>query len=293
MAHRILLVEDQVSLRSHAARALRLEAYDVTEACDGFEAWGLAKKARFDLIITDSQMPPLSEVEFVARVRDLHPALPILRIYGSHYSGPEEIGVRTLFKPFTIDALTRMVGSMLQTDATPDPEKTAGTTFAPYGITRPSTLGPCPARARLEAPGPAKRVGARTRAASQTLGLGGRRLPAPWLCLAGYAGQGAVRGRASAGLPRGSAMTPAELSLLNSLAQADVVTFIPEDNTAAALARFEGTLESLREMQKAGWVELEVAEDRKRVRGRHRQKVKGAAARCTEAGREALRLLGE
>jgi hypothetical protein len=58
-------------------------------------------------------------------------------------------------------------------------------------------------------------------------------------------------------------------------------------------ARFEATVESLREMQKAGWVELEVADDRKRVRGRHRQKVKGAAARYTDAGRQALRLLGE
>jgi hypothetical protein len=88
-------------------------------------------------------------------------------------------------------------------------------------------------------------------------------------------------------------VTPAEITILRSLAEVDVVTFMPDGHTAAALARFEATLESLREMQKAGWVELELAEDRKRVRGRHRQKVKGAAARCTEAGREALRLLGE
>jgi hypothetical protein len=88
-------------------------------------------------------------------------------------------------------------------------------------------------------------------------------------------------------------VTEAEVALLRSLAETDVVTFMPEGYTAAALARFDATLESLREMQKAGWVKLEVADDRKRVRGRHRQKVKGAAARCTEAGREALRLLGE
>jgi CheY-like chemotaxis protein len=113
MAHRILLVEDEVALRSLAARALRLEEYEVTEACDGFEAWAIAKKTRFDLIITDSQMPRLSGSEFVARVRDLHPTLPILRICGSPYYGPEDIGVRTMFKHFTIDDLTRMVGSML------------------------------------------------------------------------------------------------------------------------------------------------------------------------------------
>jgi len=83
------------------------------------------------------------------------------------------------------------------------------------------------------------------------------------------------------------------LRCCDSLAETDVVTFMPEDNTAAALTRFEANVESLREMQKAGWVELEVAEDKKRRRGRHRQTLRGAAARCTEAGREALRLLGE
>jgi hypothetical protein len=85
-------------------------------------------------------------------------------------------------------------------------------------------------------------------------------------------------------------MTEAEITLLRSLAETDVVTFMPEDNTAAAVARFKATLESLRDLQKAGWVELEVAEDLERRRGRHRETKRGAAARCTEAGREALRL---
>jgi hypothetical protein len=53
-------------------------------------------------------------------------------------------------------------------------------------------------------------------------------------------------------------VTAAELSLLKSLAQVDVVTFMPEDNTAAARTRYEATVESLRELQKAGWVELAV-----------------------------------
>ncbi len=85
-------------------------------------------------------------------------------------------------------------------------------------------------------------------------------------------------------------MTEAEITLLRSLAEVDVVTFMPEGTTRAAVARFEATLASLKEMQKAGWVELEIADEKKRQRGQPRR---GAAARCTEAGREALRLLGE
>ena len=96
-------------------------------------------------------------------------------------------------------------------------------------------------------------------------------------------------------------MTDAEQTLLRSLAAADVVTFLPEDNSAAALATYEATVERLREMQKAGWIELEVNEDwvelevneeKKLHRGRP-QSMRATAARCTDQGREALRLLGE
>jgi hypothetical protein len=68
---------------------------------------------------------------------------------------------------------------------------------------------------------------------------------------------------------------------------------MPEGHTAAAQARFETTVASLKEMQKAGWVELVVTEDKKRRRGRHQQTLRGAAARCTDQSREALRMLGE
>jgi hypothetical protein len=80
-------------------------------------------------------------------------------------------------------------------------------------------------------------------------------------------------------------VTEGELTLLRSLAETDVVSFMPEDNTAAALARFDATVASLRlrDMEKAGWIELGVAQDEKRKRG-HPQRKRTAAVRCT-AGR--------
>ena len=113
MAPRILLVEDEVALRSLAARALRAEEYEVVEALDGLAAWALAKRSPFDLLITDSRMPYLSGTQLAVLVRELYPTMPILRLCGSHYSGPEEIGVRTLFKPFEIDDLVATVRSLL------------------------------------------------------------------------------------------------------------------------------------------------------------------------------------
>jgi DNA-binding response OmpR family regulator len=57
-------------------------------------------------------MPHLSGMELVTRLRDRQPALPILRLSGSH-ERPEEIGVRTLFKPFSTDHLVAAVRSLL------------------------------------------------------------------------------------------------------------------------------------------------------------------------------------
>jgi DNA-binding response OmpR family regulator len=113
MAPRILLVEDEVALLSLAARALRAKEYEVIEAAGGVQAWALAKQSRFDLLITDSKMPHLSGTQLTVLVRELHPSIPVLRICGSHFARPEEPGIRTLFKPFTFEELTKMVSSML------------------------------------------------------------------------------------------------------------------------------------------------------------------------------------
>jgi DNA-binding response OmpR family regulator len=113
MAHRILLVDDEVTLRTFVARALRFEDYEVVEAADGLQAWKLAKESRFDVVITDSRMPHLSGYQLAALVRGLHPTMPILRLSGSHNSGSDEIGIRTLFKPFEIPDLVEAVRSLL------------------------------------------------------------------------------------------------------------------------------------------------------------------------------------
>ena len=113
MAHRILLVDDEVAIRTVVARALRFEEYDVVEAANGLQAWKLVKENRFDLVVTDSRMPRLSGYQLTALVRELHPTMPILRLSGSHNPGSNEIGTRTLFKPFEIPDLVEAVRSLL------------------------------------------------------------------------------------------------------------------------------------------------------------------------------------
>lgn len=87
-------------------------------------------------------------------------------------------------------------------------------------------------------------------------------------------------------------MTPAEFELLKAISARDVTTFLPVGKTAAQARAFDELVESLQSMQRLRWIELEVAAKPGRV-GSYERKYAAAAARCTEQGRQALRLLGE
>ena len=87
------------------------------------------------------------------------------------------------------------------------------------------------------------------------------------------------------------ALTDEEVALLRSLCDVEVVTFAPEGTTPRALQRFDEVVATLRRMERLGWVELEVNIEMSGSRSRYRRKARSAAARCTEKGREALRVL--
>ncbi len=64
---RILLAEDDDSLRAFLGRALERAGYEVTSCADGEEALAALKGGRFDLLLTDIVMPGADGIE-VARV---------------------------------------------------------------------------------------------------------------------------------------------------------------------------------------------------------------------------------
>jgi hypothetical protein len=83
-------------------------------------------------------------------------------------------------------------------------------------------------------------------------------------------------------------MTDEEISLLRSLREVELLTFLPEGTTTAALRRFDDVVATLRRMQKAGWIELELAPVQRVRAGRDREKYRAATARCTDEGKRAL-----
>src|SRR6266850_919720 len=67
---RVLLVEDDRSLRRYLEVVLRREGYEVTVAVDGLEAMRATLTSPVDLVVTDAIMPNLNGYELVRFLRN-------------------------------------------------------------------------------------------------------------------------------------------------------------------------------------------------------------------------------
>jgi two-component system chemotaxis response regulator CheY len=66
---RILIVDDSSSVRQMVTFTLSGAGYEVREAVDGKDGYAKAGAAKFDLIITDLNMPNMDGIELVAALR--------------------------------------------------------------------------------------------------------------------------------------------------------------------------------------------------------------------------------
>lgn len=78
---RILLAEDDDSLRGFLARALERAGYEVTACADGEEAAAVLDEA-WDLLLTDIVMPGMDGIEVARLAAARHPSLRIMFITG-------------------------------------------------------------------------------------------------------------------------------------------------------------------------------------------------------------------
>jgi CheY-like chemotaxis protein len=86
-AHRILVVEDNAAVRHLNVQVLALVGYEVYGAEDGVSGWELLKARNVHLLITDHEMPGLSGLELVKRVRSSGMTLPIIMATGTLPAG--------------------------------------------------------------------------------------------------------------------------------------------------------------------------------------------------------------
>jgi len=77
---RILVVDDDTSVRQMLGRILTDEGYRVTEAANGAQALEIAAKERFDLMLLDLNMPVKNGWDTFERLTTQNPSLPVILI---------------------------------------------------------------------------------------------------------------------------------------------------------------------------------------------------------------------
>jgi two-component system sensor histidine kinase and response regulator WspE len=77
---RILVVEDSLTVRELERKLLEKRGYDVTVAVDGMDGWNTLRNARFDLVITDVDMPRMDGIELVTMIKGdaQHRSMPVM-----------------------------------------------------------------------------------------------------------------------------------------------------------------------------------------------------------------------
>jgi CheY-like chemotaxis protein len=115
---KILLVDDDASMRSLVARALTGDGHQITEASDGEQALeALTKSPDFQVLLTDVQMPGMDGLTLARQASATAPALRVIVISALEQQAvsSDKLGptARWLAKPFTLDQIRAEVRAAL------------------------------------------------------------------------------------------------------------------------------------------------------------------------------------
>ncbi|HEY0223314.1 MAG TPA: response regulator [Pseudolabrys sp.] len=115
---RILLAEDDDSMRVYLSRALERSGYEVVAVDRGTSALPLISQERFDLLLTDIVMPEMDGIELARRAAELDPDIKIMFITGfaavalnADSTAPKH--AKVLSKPIHLRDLVNEVHKML------------------------------------------------------------------------------------------------------------------------------------------------------------------------------------
>lgn len=118
---KILAVDDSATMRQMVATALKETGHQVLEAADGKEALSKAQGERFDLVITDVNMPQMDGLTLIKELRALPnyrftPILFLTTESGADMKQQAKASGATgwLVKPFKPDQLLATVGKVLR-----------------------------------------------------------------------------------------------------------------------------------------------------------------------------------
>lgn len=80
MAYRLLWADDEIELLNAHIIFLQSKGYEVTKVTNGLDAIEACANELFDLILLDENMPGLTGLETLTRIKELHPATPVVMV---------------------------------------------------------------------------------------------------------------------------------------------------------------------------------------------------------------------
>lgn len=86
---KILVIDDEASIRVLLAKILEREGFFVITASDGKEGMEKINTEKVDLVVTDLIMPGKEGVEVIMELRKGYPDIPVIAISGGGYNAPE------------------------------------------------------------------------------------------------------------------------------------------------------------------------------------------------------------
>ncbi|RWC19418.1 MAG: response regulator [Mesorhizobium sp.] len=117
---KLLIVEDDESVRTLAARALERAGHMIDIAADGAQGLALIRAARggYDLVVSDIRMPEMDGIQMAKAAASLFPAMKILLMtgYADQRERAEELNgviVDVVQKPFTLAEIRARVEQTL------------------------------------------------------------------------------------------------------------------------------------------------------------------------------------
>jgi len=118
---RILTVDDSASIRQMVSFTLRNAGYEVVEAVDGKDGLGKATGEKFDLIVTDLNMPNMDGTQMITAVRKLPSCafVPILMLTTESQEEKKNAARKAgatgwIVKPFNAEKLIAVVQKLVK-----------------------------------------------------------------------------------------------------------------------------------------------------------------------------------
>ena len=117
---RILLAEDDESMRVYLARALERSGYEVTAVDRGTAALPLIENELFDLLLTDIVMPEMDGIELAQKAAIVAPEMRVMFITGfaavALKAGRAAPSAKILSKPFHLRDLVAEVDRLFESE---------------------------------------------------------------------------------------------------------------------------------------------------------------------------------